>query len=194
MTGLKSGVILARRNEIVCHLDGVLPDQVHVVHHGGVFGLEEIVKYGAKAPIVVVSCLRFGDTDLNATNTKVGYGVFVVTSDKKLESHKDLDRHDQALLLGEAVFRIIMDPGFAPATGCSGPVDNLVADNQYGRALDNKGMALWAAAWAEETQLAEDVGDDLVDLDTLWTSIVPEEDLPDTDTPSIEWDALQVAP
>jgi len=190
MSGLKSGIILARRNEIVCSMRASLPDQVTVEHHGGEVNLEVIQRYGAKAPAVVVTCMRFDDLELTDQSTGVGFMVFAITSNAPLESHKDLDRHDQALLLAEAVHRIIMSDAFSPPDGCAERPGNLAAVNTYGKALDDKGLALWATAWAEQIRLVEDDAGDLVDLETLWTKFKPEED-PDDTTPSLEFDALK---
>lgn len=190
MSGLKGGIVLARRDAIECYLREHLPRGVHVTHHGGEIDLAELLKYGAKAPAVVVTCLRFGDTDRSEASVDVGFAVYAVTSSKKLDGHPDLDRHDQCLILAEAVTDLTMADDFAPATGCSDGPQDLVASNLYGRALDESGKAIWGMAWTESTSLAHDDYAQLFDLESIWTTILPTED-DGLQTPSIEWEALK---
>lgn len=163
---MKGGIVLAQRNRIVCDLKTGLPETISVTAHDGEMTFEELARYGANAPAVVVTCMEMGDVKRLDAETAVGFAVFVITSDKKLRG-TDLRRGDQALVLSECVLKLLTSNGWGDR--CVEWPENIRAQNLYDARLDKRGLAMWLAAFQERISLDAEVSDDeLVDLE-LWT-------------------------
>lgn len=198
---MRSGITLRRRDQIICTLDSALPDEVTVTKHGGEIDAVQLAKYGADAPAVLVTSMQIGGIDRVEGTGDIGFGIFIVTSDRALEARSELDRSDQAHLLTEAIISLMVsakwhptaDPNNPQPSDCVDGPRNIVASNLFDDDIDDDGIAMWGIVFTENAELLSSVYDDLVDLETLWTSTVPTSD-PDTTTPNLEWDALPEIP
>lgn len=130
---------------------GGAPRPVTVSWHGGDFNLEDLRTYGANAPALVLALLRVGHEQQDGSTVAMAHwGLVALTVDDKA-----LDKHTGCLVLLDATLRAVGQSifGTGPMVGKN---DKLDAVNEYSRALDELGIAMWALAWQQKIELVDE--------------------------------------
>ena len=121
------------------------PKKVKVSAHDGRFGVEDMRRYGADAPAIVVALLgipRIGPAaGLIRMDTR--WAAFVVTNDVG-----SLKRGPAALAIVGALARVIPGNTFG-ADDASEPSD-VQAENLFSAEIDRHGIALWGVTWTQQ--------------------------------------------
>ena len=131
------------RAAIIADLQTRLSQNVKVEGHGGRFSADELQRYGAKAPTVLVAILGLGELTASGStvDASVACAALVVTSDRP-----SLPRDLGALAIVTTLAPAL--PGNAFALDVSGAT-NVRADNLYSAQVDKLGVALWALTWRQ---------------------------------------------
>ena len=135
--------LLELRTGIMADLQARLGAGVKVLGHGGRFSADELQRYGAAAPCVLVAVLGLGELNpLGSTiDATVACAALVVTADRP-----NLSRDAGALAIVTTLAPIL--PANSFALDVSGAVA-VRADNLYSAQVDKLGVALWAFTWRQ---------------------------------------------
>lgn len=131
--------VLQVRQAIVDGIKAKLPAGVTVETHRGRFdSAEEVKRFGAKAPAVLVACVRipFNDTTPSMPRINACFAVFVVTADKP-----QLPRDAGALALVESIQGVVS--GNTWGRDDTSEPTSIDARNLYSGAIDRMGVAIW---------------------------------------------------
>lgn len=145
-------------------LSTALPNHT-VRSHGGEFDLKQIETYGARAPALVLTLLRFDVFRSGGYPTaRAHWGLVCIT---KNEGDGFL-RHTTCVQLAEQAAGIIL-PLFAGANlsgATSSAQKQIISRNLFSSALDLRGVAMWGLEWTQLMDLVQDHSD-AVDFKTL---------------------------
>jgi hypothetical protein len=157
--------IVQTRSAIAEKIEEIMPDDVSVFTHGGQFDLDQVKRYSAKAPAIIVACLRMGSIEIQGGERVADLRWVAMI----LERNRDNDRRGVlALAKLELLTHLIaenrwgLDFTTAPATGFN-------AANLFSGAVDAKGLAMWAVVWDQKIDLVGTFADSLADFKTLVT-------------------------
>ena len=156
--------ILQARDSYVAALGTV--QGLHVSVHGGSLDLQELRVYSKKAPGAVLCFLNIESQGLQESLQGLahwGCVVFTINEPGKPKAEAAISLVEQCLLV---LSRCWGDGG----GGSSRPM-NMSARNDYGRFLDNTGVAMHIIEWDQKLTLDEDPDDEdgsLKTIDALW--------------------------
>lgn len=154
------------------------PDGVRtVVTHVGEFGPDEVERYAASAPAVILAPLGFADISRagGMVLAALNYAAFVLTKSMANDSRGDI-----AMAVMEELFKILPYEKWSVEACAQAPRD-IEAGNLYTGKVDEMGVSLWAVRWRQTVQIqATDVSDlaDFLRLDATY-NLDPGADDPD---------------
>lgn len=156
-------ILVELRSAIIEAIAEALPEQLREVKaHGGRFSLEELAAISARSPSVRVACLGADriEWDARCVTARTTWAAFIITGDRTAAGQAPVARDAAALALTAAIAALV--PLFC--FGLDNTVDSareVRADNLFSRALDQRGVALWAVTWRHTVDLNP------VDISTL---------------------------
>ncbi|MEO0999814.1 MAG: phage protein Gp37 [Pseudomonadota bacterium] len=154
--------------EIATQIDAGITGLRTVEPHSGRIDLEELKRIGAKAPAVYVALAGIGqlqEVDGPVYEAPLSLVAFVVTAD-----HRGPERAEAAVALVEGLVGLVPGRRWTPA--CY-PAGLPRADNLYGTAAGNQGLALWSVAWTQTVQLTCPEPGVPIDLTIFATGLEP---------------------
>lgn len=125
---------------------------VTVEDYGGEFSSDEIDVKSFNAPAVFVASLGWRKVDkgtwLGGKNIwRERIALFVATK------HSSRDKRMRDAMERTEVLTALFQNWRAVV--CSGPPEDITAENLYNRAVDKKGMALWMVGWWQEVEFSK---------------------------------------
>lgn len=139
---------------------------LHVSTHGGLLILPELKVYSKQAPGAVLAFLGIDSEGLQQDlQALASWGCVVFTIDKPGQ-----EKGASAIALVEQCLLVLSRCWADGGSGSSRPL-RLSARNDYGRLLDNTGVAMHIIEWQQRITLDEDPHDDdgvLRTIDALW--------------------------
>jgi hypothetical protein len=137
------------------------PDGVQLVTtHIGEFGPDEVQRYAASAPAVILAPLGMPDIKRagGMSIITVNYGAFILTKSMT----KD-DRGDIALAIIEELAKLLPYETWDPGACAQAPKD-IDAGNLYTGTVDEMGVSLWVVRWRQAVQIQKTDTSNLADF------------------------------
>jgi len=160
-------VLLATtRNQIADFIKAQLPSLKTCEPHGGRFDLEELRRWGKKAPAVLVAMTDASEAQLaQGVETTATYVIFVITRDT-VAALRDV----AAINLVQGILTMLPGQVWPPAEEeAENPFvaepERVSAQNFFSTALDAEGVAMWAISFRQTVSLGDAAGSDLSALD-----------------------------
>lgn len=160
-------VLLATtRTQIADFIKAQLPSLKTCESHGGRFDLEELRRWGKKAPAVLVAITDAGNPMMGqAIESQVTYVLFVITRDSAA-----VQRDAAAINLVQGILTMLPGQVWPPAEEeAENPFvaepERVSAQNFFSTALDAEGVAMWAISFRQTVSLGDAAGSDLSALD-----------------------------
>jgi hypothetical protein len=160
-------VLLATtRTQIAAFIKTQLPSLKTCESHGGRFDLEELRRWGKKAPAVLVAMTDASEAQLaQGVETMATYVIFVITRDT-VAALRDV----AAINLVQGILTMLPGQVWPPAEEeAENPFvtepERVSAQNFFSTALDAEGVAMWAISFRQTVSLGDAAGSDLSALD-----------------------------
>lgn len=154
--------LLTLRQAVKAELATRITDANNVLEHAGALTMDELERIATRHPALIVACLGCPMVQRQGTVVlgDAVMAVFVVTSDTR-----DLLRDAKAMVIAEQVASVIGLNVFG-GTGARAPTD-IVLSNLYTKALDMKGLSLWAVRWRQYVEFERVGGAEAADLERV---------------------------
>jgi hypothetical protein len=141
---------------------------VHISSHGGLFSEKEIAEYSRQAPAAVITLVGFKPVRQDgAAICECQWGLIVFTIDKPAAAAR---KARTAMDIAAAAAHVLLVTAVgSDVTNVNAP-HNMSASNEFTRAADSRGLAIWGLRWSQSVELAVDTSGygDLETLDAKW--------------------------
>lgn len=154
------------RDDMLKAIRKFFPEEVvpTVASHDGDFGPDEIERYRAIAPAIILVVNGGNPTRTGGTiYEKLRLAVFIMTKGKT-----DRQRFDGALLIYENFLKLLFDTDWN-SQECVGDPEEVEMVNFYNSALDEMGLALLAVRWVLKVQISYTSDEDREELPNFKT-------------------------
>lgn len=156
--------VLELRDAIVDTIQDTVGDRVSVFAHGGSFNLEQINRYSAKAPAVVVATIACRGIEIQGTERVADFRwvAFILARNDTGDARDEI-----ALAMVELLMHLIGEQRWG--VECAQATKKVNAANLFSAGVDAKGLALWAITWDQAIDLRGTFAQSLDDFLILFT-------------------------